>query len=150
MKANPFLGAWRIVEMELWDSDYLDLVGPAHMTLGAERMGTFQFGTVRGWIHYHVGERDGRPAVEFSWEGENDADPACGRGWATLEADRLEGRLFIHRGDDSAFTATRTERIPSSGAALPASLSFCFAKAFLSRTMMTTTLRRSSLAPGDA
>ena len=109
MKANLFLGSWRIVEMELWDSDYLDLVVPAHITLAEERMGTFQFGTVRGWIHYQVGERDARPAVEFSWEGENDTDSACGRGWAILEGDRLEGRLFIHRGDDSAFTATRAE-----------------------------------------
>ncbi len=30
--AGEFLGAWRIVEMEVWDRDYLDLVVPAHIT----------------------------------------------------------------------------------------------------------------------
>ena len=27
---------WRIVEADLWDRDYLDLVGPATMTIGAD------------------------------------------------------------------------------------------------------------------
>jgi hypothetical protein len=25
---HPLLGKWRIIEMELWDSDFLDLVEP--------------------------------------------------------------------------------------------------------------------------
>jgi hypothetical protein len=52
--------------------------------------------------------RDGRPGVEFSWEGNDECDPASGRGWAVLEEDgSLRGRVFFHQGDDSGFTAVR-------------------------------------------
>ena len=102
-----FVGYWRITEMELWDADYLDLVVPAYFEFDREQMGEFQFGTVRGWLDCRFNERDGAPTVDFSWEGENDNDPGCGRGWGILREGRLEGRLYIHRGDDSAFVATR-------------------------------------------
>ena len=105
-----FVGYWRISEMELWDADYLDLVVPAFLEFDREQMGQFQFGTVRGWLDCRFSERDGVPVVDFSWEGENDNDPGCGRGWGALRGDRLEGRLYIHRGDDSGFVASRTAR----------------------------------------
>lgn len=105
-----FVGYWRITEMEVWDVDYLDLVVPAFIEFDREQMGQFQFGTVRGWLDCRFGQRDGAPVVDFSWEGENDNDPGCGRGWGALRGDRLEGRLYIHRGDDSAFVASRTAR----------------------------------------
>lgn len=104
-----FVGNWRILEMEVWDNDYLDLVVPAFIEFDREQMGQFQFGTVRGWLDCRFEERNGVQRVDFSWEGENDNDPGCGRGWAALQGDRLEGRLYIHRGDDSAFVALRTE-----------------------------------------
>ena len=109
---TPFVGPWRIVEMELWDRDYIDLEGPAHITFDSSRMGSFQFGAVRGWIDYRVSSDNSVPKVEFSWEGTNDADATCGRGWATIADDKLVGRLFFHNGDDSAFIA---ERSPNSG-----------------------------------
>lgn len=102
-----FAGRWRIVEMEVWGQDYVDIEVPGHVTFDDEQMGEFQFGAVRGWLDCRFEEREGVPRVEFSWEGANDADDACGRGWATVEGDRLRGRLFIHRGDDSAFEAVR-------------------------------------------
>jgi len=107
---EAFVGYWRITEMEVWDEDYLDLVVPAFIEFDREQMGQFQFGTVRGWLDCRFGERDGAAAVDFSWEGENDNDPGCGRGWGVLRGERLEGRLYIHRGDDSAFVASRTAR----------------------------------------
>jgi hypothetical protein len=96
--------------MELWDKDYLDLEEPAHITFDRDRLGSFCFGAVRGWIDYRVLERGGRPGVEFSWEGNNDADPSCGRGWAIVDGDRLSGRLFLHNGDDSGFLAIKAPR----------------------------------------
>ena len=52
--------------------------------------------------------RDGRPGVEFSWEGNDECDPASGRGWAVLEENgSLRGRIFFHFGDDSGYTAVR-------------------------------------------
>ena len=109
-----FVGYWRIIEMEMWDTEYLDLVVPAFMEFDRERMGEFQFGTVRGWLDCRFGERDRVPVVDFSWEGENDNDSGCGRGWGLLQGNRLEGRLYIHRGDDSAFVASKAaQRGPS-------------------------------------
>lgn len=56
--------------------------------------------------------RDGRPGVEFSWQGDDDGDPASGRGWAVLESDgSLRGRIYVHLGDDSGFHAMRAEII---------------------------------------
>ena len=53
-------------------------------------------------------ERDGRPGVELSWEGNDESDPASGRGWAVLEQNgSLSGRIFFHLGNDSGFTAVR-------------------------------------------
>ena len=52
-------------------------------------------------------ERDGRPGVEFSWEGNAEMDEVNGRGWAVLEGDQLHGMLFFHQGDESDFVAER-------------------------------------------
>ncbi len=107
---SQFRGTWRIVTMEVWDKDYLDIEVPAYITFAADQMGEFQFGTVRGWIDYRMTERDGRPSVEFSWEGESEGDASCGRGWAVFDGAKLSGRFFIHRGDDSSFQATRANK----------------------------------------
>jgi hypothetical protein len=106
MKKNPFFGKWRIVEMEHWDSDQIDLVVPGHITFEKDDLGKFQFGTVRGELDCRVEKREG-PRIEFSWEGETENDPACGRGWAVIKEGELHGRLYIHLGDDSWFRAVR-------------------------------------------
>ena len=52
--------------------------------------------------------RDGSACAEFSWEGFDDNEPACGRGWVMLgTAGRLAGHLYIHKGDDSGFVCER-------------------------------------------
>ena len=54
------------------------------------------------------GSRDGSARAEFSWQGHDDIDPACGRGWASFgTAGRLVGRFYIHQGDDSDFVCER-------------------------------------------
>jgi hypothetical protein len=35
-------------------------------------------------------------------------DPVSGRGWLDVTDDQAQGRIFIHLGDDSAFTAVRS------------------------------------------
>ena len=47
--------------------------------------------------------RDGKPAVEFTWDGNDEMDPAQGRGWAVLEGEELRGEIFFHLGDESSF-----------------------------------------------
>jgi len=107
-KENPFTGRWRITDMELWDADAFDLMGPAHIEFGPEGAGRLQFIAVQADLDCRLSERDGLPLVEFSWEGDDDGEHTCGRGWATLiESDHLDGRIYIHHGDDSSFAAKR-------------------------------------------
>ena len=108
--SNPFVGRWRITEMELWDRDDLDLVVPAFIEFDREGMGEFQFIAVQGCLDCRFSERGGMPAVEFSWEGQDDGDDSLGRGWAILRDGKLEGRWLFHRGDDSWFLATKLSR----------------------------------------
>jgi hypothetical protein len=107
VKGQAFAGTWRILTMEVWSQDAFDLVGPAHFTFGADGHGRFRFIAVEGHMDCRFGERDGKPLVEFSWEGHDESDPAGGRGWAIVDGDRMTGRIFIHCGDDSGFTARR-------------------------------------------
>jgi hypothetical protein len=103
------MGTWRITSMEVWDADYFDMEVPAHITILNDLTGYFQFGLVQGDLDTRVNVIDGVPHVEFSWSGEDENDPANGRGWMDVTGDHAQGRIFIHQGDDSAFTATRVE-----------------------------------------
>jgi hypothetical protein len=40
-RINPVLGKWRILEMEMWDRDYIDLIVPGHITFEDEGDGSF-------------------------------------------------------------------------------------------------------------
>lgn len=103
-------GTWRITEMDLWDRETIELMGPAFIEFGRDRTGSFRFIAVEGWMDCHAAKREGRPCVEFTWEGSDDCDPAAGRGWVTLEVDgSLRGHIYFHLGDDSGFRAVRAE-----------------------------------------
>lgn len=109
-RAEPprVVGRWRITWMEVWGRDYCDMEVPAFIEFNPSGLGDFQFGLVSGRMDYRVVERGGKPAVEWAWEGADESDPVSGRGWAVVEsAKKLSGRIFIHLGDDSAFTAER-------------------------------------------
>ena len=107
---SPFVGRWRIVSMTEWDEDYLDEEVQAFIEFDEKGGGSFQFGYVSGGIDYREVERDGNPGVEFTWDGNDEMDPAQGRGWVVLDGDEIAGRIFFHRGDDSAFRAVRKGR----------------------------------------
>jgi hypothetical protein len=114
---DDLIGYWQITKMEVWGQAYVDLVVPGFIEFEMEDdhlMGQFQFGTVVGWLDCRLRDADGASYVEWSWEGRNDSDPGCGRGWVRLEASKLIGRLYIHCSDDSAFEAERQER-PENG-----------------------------------
>lgn len=101
------LGDWRITGMEVWDADYFDMEAPAHITIREDLTGEFQFGLVQGDIDARVSLADGVARAEFSWAGFDENDPMSGRGWMEVTSDQAQGRIFIHLGDDSAFTALR-------------------------------------------
>jgi len=101
-------GKWRITEMDVWDQDAFDLLGPAFFSFDGKRSGSFRFIAVEGGMDCRHGERDGRPFVEFTWDGNDECDPASGRGWVRLEKDgTLSGHIFFHQGDASGFKAIR-------------------------------------------
>lgn len=97
--------------MDEWDRDVIGLVGPAFVEFSAGNSGQFSFMVVRGWLDCRTFERDGRPGIEFSWDGDDDGDPANGRGWAVLLHDgTLEGHIYFHQGMDSGFQAEPYDR----------------------------------------
>ena len=97
--------------MDLWDRDAIDLVGPAIIEITKDGRGSLRFIAVEGFIDARHVDLDGRPAVEFSWDGYDEGDQLSGRGWARLDEDgSLRGHLFIHAGDDSGFLAVATDQ----------------------------------------
>ena len=80
--AKVFAGRWRIVEMDVWDNEFLDLVEEAHLTFKGAADGEIAFGALKGFLDVRYGAREGAAYAEFSWEGHDENDPACGRGWA--------------------------------------------------------------------
>jgi hypothetical protein len=106
-------GMWRIVEIDLWDRDAIDLVGPGFIEFGEDRMGRLGFIAVQGQMECRDGERDGLSCVEFTWAGSDEGDEVSGRGWAALvDEASLTGHLYFHLGDDSGFRAVRAEPEP--------------------------------------
>jgi len=109
-RAKTLAGRWRILEMDDFDRDALDLVDPAFIDFARNGTGSFGFIAVRGWMDCRQVTIDGRPGVEFSWEGHDEGDQVSGRGRASLQADgSLRGHIYFHLGHDSGFRATRAE-----------------------------------------
>lgn len=91
-------GKWRIVETP----DY-DMGQPAYIVFG-KTGGEFAMGCLTGAIN-GICKGD---AVEFTWHGNDEMEPASGLGWADLQADgSLEGEIAIGNGDEIAFIARR-------------------------------------------
>lgn len=106
---EQFVGNWRITHMDEWDQNFVDLEAPGHFTIREDGTGSFAFGAVKGGIDCQI-ERDfGNEVLMFSWDGTDECDPASGRGWVKVTGKQMEGHLFFHLGDDSAFKAKKTE-----------------------------------------
>lgn len=98
------LGRWRIIETDLWDKDYLDMLEPAHITFQANGTGEFAFGAVSASLQCYYAS-DG---VSFTWTGSDEMDEVSGDGSADLADDgTLEGEICFHNGDEAEFKARR-------------------------------------------
>jgi hypothetical protein len=106
---KPFTGLWRIISMEMWDQDFVDEEVPGYIEFKKNGLGDFQFGYVQCGIDWRESERDGEPAVEFSFEGMDEMTPTSGRGWGMLNNEQLNGRFHFHHGDQSGFAAIRKQ-----------------------------------------
>lgn len=107
VQASSMSGKWRILEMDLWDREALDLLGPAFIEFQPDGTGSFGFIAVHGWIDWRPAAT-ATSAVEFSWEGSDEGDQVTGRGWAAIQGDgSVDGHIYFHLGDDSGFRAER-------------------------------------------
>jgi len=98
------IGRWRIVEADLWDGDYLDLVEPATMTIRADGNGEIAFGAVQAGLDLEYS----RSAVFFTWAGFDEMDEVAGSGSAELQDDgSLEIEFAYHLGDEAVLKAVR-------------------------------------------
>ena len=93
-------GRWRIVEMPDYEADFPRYDGACLHPLDGD--GKFAFGCVTGAIS---GAADAN-AVEFTWDGNDEMDQACGDGWAELQSNgSITGQIRFHDGDEANFTA---------------------------------------------
>jgi hypothetical protein len=92
--SNPFLGSWRILEMELWERDDIDMLRLGYIQFNRDGTGEFGFMAVQGEMDCRVGERDGRPIVEFSWSGCEEMEQSAVED-GTLMTDCAAGSSFI-------------------------------------------------------
>jgi hypothetical protein len=93
-------GRWRVAETP----DYA-MAGPGSYILFAQNGGEFALDCLTGSIH---GRCDG-DAVEFTWDGSDEMEPASGHGWAEMQDDgSLEGEICLQGGNDIPFIARRS------------------------------------------
>ncbi len=98
------IGRWRIVEADLWDRDYLDLVEPANIMFNKNGRGEFAFGVVNATMELEYAKR----IVLFSWTGFDEGDEISGSGSAELDDDgTIEIEISFHNGDDAVLKAHR-------------------------------------------
>jgi len=45
---NRYLGKWRIIEMEMWDQEFIDMETEGRFFFEEDEFGFFQFGLVKG------------------------------------------------------------------------------------------------------
>jgi hypothetical protein len=98
------VGRWRIVEADLWDRDYLDLDGPAHLAINKNGRGEFAFGCVNATMELEYTAQ----IVFFTWDGFDEGDQISGSGSAELNDDgSVEIELSFHNADDVTLKAKR-------------------------------------------
>jgi hypothetical protein len=98
------VGRWRIVEADIWERDYLDLVEPATMVVGSDGQGDIAFGALQANLDLAYGRSD----VAFAFVGSDEMDEVRGSGTAELLEDgTLEIELDFDHGDDAILRAER-------------------------------------------
>src|SRR5262249_1756818 len=95
---KPLLGRWRIVETDLWGSDYLDMLGFVYIVFQVNGRGEFAFGCVNVIMDCDYAGR----TVFFTWIGFDENDEVSGEGSAELnDGETLGGEICFHNGDDA-------------------------------------------------
>ncbi len=93
--------------MSAWDDEFIDEKEEGYFEFEAKGNRQFHFGYVHGQMDYRLTLRDREPAIEWTWDGNDEMNPTQGRGWAVVKGDELQGMIFFHDGDDSEFVAKK-------------------------------------------
>jgi PHD/YefM family antitoxin component YafN of YafNO toxin-antitoxin module len=117
---HPLVGKWRIVEMTMFDSEYIDLVEPGYIAFGPRGQGDFAFGAVTASLDLWYAPS----SIDFTWRGSDEGDEVFGAGSAELDDDGVlvgEIRFGYGDGDETEFKAQRwpDPNIVASGRARP-------------------------------
>ena len=64
--------------MEQWDQSFVDAEVEGYVRFDNDGSGEFQFGYVHGYLNYQETEHNDKPAVVFTFEGNDEMDPAQG------------------------------------------------------------------------
>lgn len=103
-KVNP-TGDWLLLELDQWDADAGEMEEAGVITFEKEGSGEMVFGCVQAGLDWRFDAVTGR--IEFSFSGFEEEDEILGRGWAMIKGRQMEGRIFMHMGDESGFTAEK-------------------------------------------
>ncbi len=95
-------GRWRVVEMDAFDADYLDLVEPAYIDIDARGGGEMAFGALTAAIDCSSTPE----GLHFEWNGSDEGDTVHGEDWVQLREDgSLLGEISWANGDQTDFKA---------------------------------------------
>ena len=98
------IGRWRIVEADLWDRAYLDLSGPATLTITAQD-GEIAFGATEAGLDVEYA----RDSIGFRWAGCDEGDEVRGEGTAELLDDgTIEIEFGYDNGDEASSKRNQT------------------------------------------
>ena len=98
------IGRWRIVEADIWDRAYLNLSGPATMTITEYGRGEIAFGALEAGLDIEYS----RSSVGFTWAGFDEMDEVSGDGSAELNDNgSIEIEFAYHNGDEAVLKAKR-------------------------------------------
>jgi hypothetical protein len=98
------IGPWRIVEADLWDRGYLDMIEPAMIDIGTDGHGEIAFGVLQASLDLAYSPS----MVSFTWTGCDEMDEVSGDGQVELLDDgTVEITFAYHNGDEVILKAKR-------------------------------------------
>jgi hypothetical protein len=98
------IGKWRIVQADLWDTDYLDMLEPAFIAFGNDGNGEFRFGCVVASLDCEYSPT----TVHFAWQGFDEMDEVSGDGFAEFTGHGpLAAEISFHNGDHATLKAQK-------------------------------------------
>ena len=103
---KQYSGRWEIDSMGMCSKDFIDLIEPGYFLINADDTGEFVFGAVSANIDGCFCTKTKR--FEYSWEGSDENDPVCGRGWFQFDSlKKATGQIYVHMGDESSISLAR-------------------------------------------